>query len=253
MIRHDHLEGDAFYWSSGPVGILLVHGFTATTAEVRPLASKLYHHGFTVAAPLLPGHGTKPEDLNRVHWQDWVNAAEGVYRRLEDYCDHVLVGGESAGALISLYLASQHPEAAGVLTYAPALMLTYTLLERIQLHLAAPFIASMRKSNWTPHPLWKGYEVNPLKGALQLFRLQNEIRVRLPDIHQPVLVIQGGLDDTVHPDVSDLISRSVSSSLVETHWMEKTGHLVILDRELDQVAEITLSFIHNCLAVTPGH
>lgn len=251
MIRHTHLEGDAFLWSSGPAGILLVHGFTATTAEVRPLARKLHHQGFTVAAPLLPGHGTRPEDLNRVRWQDWVSAAEAVYRRLRDYCDHIFVGGESTGALISLYLASEHSGSAGILTYAPALRLTNTMLERMQIHLAAPFIASVRKSNWTPHQLWQGYEVIPLKGALQLFRLQNMVRARLPQIHQPVLIIQGRLDDTVHPDVPDLISRSVSSSIIESHWMEKTGHLVILDRELDLVTKITLAFIHRCLAMSP--
>lgn len=250
MIRNVHLEGDAFFWPAGSVGILLVHGFTATTAEVRQLAHRLHQRDYTIAAPLLPGHGTKPDDLNRIHWLDWVDAAEDVYRRLMKYCDDVFVGGESTGALVSLYLASQHPEIAGILTYAPALMLTYTWLQHIQVRLAAPWIPSIRKSNWIPHPLWQGYDVLPLKGALQLFRLQKEILDRLPDIHQPILVVQGCLDDTVHPSVSDLISRSVRSSLKEVHWMEKTGHLVILDQELDQVAEITLAFIHRSLAAT---
>lgn len=253
MIRHAYLEGEAFFWPSGSVGILLVHGFTATTAEVRPLAHKLHQHGYTVAAPLLPGHGTTPEDLNRIHWQDWVSAAEDVYRRLTEYCSDVLVGGESTGALVSLYLASQHAEAAGILTYAPAFMLNYTLLQRIQLHLAAPFISSIRKANWTPHPLWQGYEVYPLKGTLQLFRLQKEIRGRLADIHQPIVIVQGRLDATVHRNVPDLISRSVISPVKEIYWMEKSGHLVILEQELGQVAEITLDFIQRSLTIGSGN
>lgn len=251
-MRHAHLEGKAFFWPSGPVGILLVHGFTATTAEVRPLARKLHQQGYTVAAPLLPGHGTKPDDLNRVHWRDWVRAAKDVYRRLAQSCDDVFVGGESTGALVSLYIASQHPETAGVFAYAPALQLTYTWLQRVQLHMAAQLIRSIRKANWTPHPLWQGYEVYPLKGALQLLQLQKEVLARLPDLHQPILIVQGRLDKTVHPDVSELISRSVSSSLVESHWMENTGHLVCLDRELDQVVDITLSFIDRSLAAKRG-
>ena len=77
-----HLEGDPFFWEGGPTGILLVHGFTATPAEVRLLAKILHERGFTVAGPLLPGHGTKPEDLNRVRWQDWVEEGEKAYRQL---------------------------------------------------------------------------------------------------------------------------------------------------------------------------
>ena len=63
MILNPHLEGDSFFWEGGEVGILLIHGFTATTAEVRPLAEFLHKNGYTVAGPLLPGHYTKPDDL----------------------------------------------------------------------------------------------------------------------------------------------------------------------------------------------
>jgi carboxylesterase len=252
MIRHAQLKGEAFFWPSGPVGILLVHGFTATTAEVRPLACKLHQHGYTVAAPLLPGHGTRPDDLNQVRWQDWASAAQNEYQRLTAFCEQVFVGGESSGALLSLYMASQHPKIAGILAYAPALKLTYTWLQRIQLRLAAPFIASVRKSNWTPHPLWQGYGVLPLKGGLEFFKLQRETLGRLPNIRQPILIVLGRLDKTVHPGVSILVAGSTGSSATEIHWMEETGHLVILDQEREQVAEITLAFIDRCLAGYAG-
>ena len=35
----------------------------------------------------------------------------------------MIIGGESMGALLALYLASEHPEAAAILAYAPALKL----------------------------------------------------------------------------------------------------------------------------------
>ena len=44
------LEGDAFFWKGGDKGILLIHGLTATTAEVRPLAKRFHDEGFTVSA-----------------------------------------------------------------------------------------------------------------------------------------------------------------------------------------------------------
>jgi carboxylesterase len=102
----------------------------------------------------------------------------------------------------------------------------------------------------TPHP-WQGYPVNPLKGILELLKLQDLIRPKLGQIHQPVLVIQGRLDLSVHPDTPEIIARGVSSKLIEVHWLEQTAHTVILDRELDKVLEITLAFIER--SHHPGH
>lgn len=52
------LDGSSITWQGGKTGFLLLHGFTATTAEVRPLGEALHAAGHTVSAPLLPGHGT---------------------------------------------------------------------------------------------------------------------------------------------------------------------------------------------------
>ena len=118
---HPELDGDSFEFQGGKTGVLLLHGFTASTAEVRPLGESLRAAGYTVCAPLLPGHGTHPDDLNKVHWQDWLQTAEIAYQNLLKQCDHVWVGGESMGGLLCLLLAAEHAEINGLLLYAPAL------------------------------------------------------------------------------------------------------------------------------------
>jgi carboxylesterase len=238
-----HLEGGPFYWEAGPVGVFLSHGFTATSAEVRPLAKNLHAAGYTVAGPLLPGHATHPKDLNRVHWQDWVRGGEEVYLQLKARCERVFTGGESMGAVLALYLASQHPETAGVLAYAPALMLNLHTLNILYLRLVAPFISWLPKAASDNNPYWQGYSVNPLKGAEQLLKFSHTVRHRLPLIRQPVMVVQGRIDTTVHPEVGKVILGGVSSSVKELHWMEKSGHVVIIDKEMDEVAQLTLEFL----------
>ena len=116
--------------SAAPVGIFLSHGYTATTAEIRPMAEIFHAQGYTVAAPLLPGHGTQPEDLNRVHWQDWVAhrgriAAETV-RELRASLGRGRIDGRGAGACI---LPVKHPNLAGILLYAPAIRLTMSKMD----------------------------------------------------------------------------------------------------------------------------
>lgn len=47
-----------FILTGGDDGILLIHGFTGSPAEMRPLGCYLHERGLTVSAPLLPDHGT---------------------------------------------------------------------------------------------------------------------------------------------------------------------------------------------------
>ncbi len=246
-LHNPHLQGGAFLWEAGPVGIFLSHGLTATSAEVRPLARRLHGAGYTVAGPLLTGHGITPEELNRTTWQEWAAAGEGTYQQLASHCEQVFLGGESMGALTALYLASEHPETVGVLAYAPAIKLNLGRWDRLLLHLSARVVSSIAKSNWQPCAGWQGYRVNPLRAALQLFRMQKEVLRRLPLIYQPVLIVQGRQDDATAPDSGRIICEGVSSTVVEAHWMENSGHTVILDREFEDVVALTLRFVKRDL------
>jgi carboxylesterase len=250
VLKNPQLDGSAFYWEGGPVGILLVHGLTATAVEVRLLAQRLHQAGYTVAGPLLPGHGTTPEDLNRTHWPEWVAEAEQVYQQLEKSCQRIILGGESVGAVIALYLASFHPEAVAVLAYAPAIRLALTPLQQVELRLLAPFILAIPKGGIDREDNWQGYKVNPLKAALQLLQFQKEALKRLPRVTQPLLVVQGRLDTTIHPTAGEIVMNLAGSKVKEMHWMEKSSHVVLLDQELDEITALTLAFIQRSLALS---
>jgi carboxylesterase len=246
-LRNPHLEGAPFYWKGGPVGVLLCHGFTATTAEVRLLAHSLYNQGYSVSGPLLPGHGTTPEDCNQHTWQDWYASVEQAYLQLVSNCQTVVVGGESTGALLVLRLAAMHPEITGILCYAPALRLLLAPIKIFLLSLCAPFLTSIPKAPSADDHPWQGYEVEPLKGAQQLLRLQKEIYPLLPHVHQPILIMQGRLDPTVHPQSPQIIYDQVSSSIKELHWLEHSTHCIILDKERDLAVSMTLDFLNRVL------
>jgi carboxylesterase len=247
MIHNPHLEGDPFLWEAGPVGVLLSHGYTASTAEVRLLGRFLHEQGYTVAGPLLPGHMTTPEDMNRCHWQDWAGAFEETYQQIAARCERVFVGGESMGALLTLYLASRHPEVAGLLIYAPALRIS--ALDAFLARLLVRFVPYVRKRkrNIIPAERWQGYRVHPVSALVQLLHLQKEVRPRLPDIHQPLLLIQGRLDTDIDLRGVDMLYQEIGSTLKELHWLERSRHPVILDCELDQVKELTQRFMARVL------
>jgi len=246
-LHNPHLEGGPFFWEAGSVGVLLSHGYTATTAEVRLLGKKLHEKGYTVAAPLLAGHGTKPADLNHVSWRDWVVSAEKTYAQLSARCKQVFVGGQSMGGVIALHLASKHPEAAGVLLYAPAIKLTLSTLDKVKLYAGSLFLSEVARDSLDASDKWQGYPGLPLKGAIQLLKMQGEIRQCLPQIKQPVIVFQGCKDTTVHPTAGDIILQGVNSSFKERHWMEQSTHAITIDCELDTVADLTTCFMDKVL------
>lgn len=251
MLRNPQLAGEPFVWAGGPDGVLLIHGFTATTAEVRPLARFLHEQGYTVAGPLLPGHLAEPRDINRHRWQDWAATVAGAYEELNRRCARVVVGGESTGAVLALHLALTHPEIAALLLYAPAIRLQMRRRERALLTALAPFVPVIPKRMGPPSAadeLWQGYLVNPVKGVRELLRLQQRVRPHLGDIRQPVLIAQGRLDATVDPAAPQEIYDAVSSPIKELHWFEHSTHCVALDREREALFAATGLFLRRVLA-----
>jgi carboxylesterase len=238
------LDGDSFLWGGGPIGILLSHGYTATTAEVRPLARLLHARGFTVSGPLLPGHGTDPKEMNRCRWQDWVAALERTYEELSHRCTHLFVGGESMGGVLALKLAAQHPEVTGILVYSPAVKIPRRPL--LMAYLARPFIPYVKKKRIQElHPDWQGYPVNPVAAVVRLHQMQRQLWSQIRHVEHPLLIVQGRHDTDIDLTGVERLYDVYPGPVKEFHWMEHSGHVVMLDSERARVAEITAKFIYR--------
>lgn len=246
QIENPELDGSAFFWQGGQDCILLIHGFTATSVEIRPLAKFFHQAGYSVVGPLLPGHGTTVEDLNSRTWKEWTAAADQCYQLCRSTYRRVFVGGESLGGLLSLYLASIYPEISGIMLYAPALKVKNLWRAGI----ARFFISSQKKklkgASKKPFP-WQGYKVFPIKAAYQLYLIQKEINSRLKLVHQPALIMQGEKDRTIIPISSQIIFDDINSQRKELVWLRNSGHCVVLDQEYEQVMAKSLSFVASNL------
>jgi carboxylesterase len=249
-IRNPHLEGNAFFWHAGKTGALLIHGYTASTAEVRPLGEYLHQRGYTISAPLLPGHNTSPDDLNRQRWHDWTDAVERAYQELKAQCERVFVCGESMGGLLALYLASEHPEIAGVVVYSTALRIANhdaTMLRARLLHRFIPHVKKQEREPSDADARWRGYTVNPVPALVQMSKLQDQVRQRLPRIHQPIVVMQGRRDKSIDLQSGEIIMHEIGSTQKEIHWFDNSTHCVILDCEWEHAAEMTWKFIQKAV------
>jgi carboxylesterase len=220
--------------------VLLIHGFTATTAEVRLLANAFQKMGLTVSAPLLPGHGRTPQEMNHTKYRDWIDCVEAAYQDLCRQCSRVVIGGESMGAVLSLYLAEAHPEIDALLLYSPALRvdnLRYAKFLKF-------FFPLMEKSNNDPNDkVWQGYTVNPLYAADEFLKLQRLVTSRLADVRQPALILQGIYDKTIHPACGHNIYDGIRSQMKEFNLMQNSGHVMLLGKEFERIIDITCDFL----------
>lgn len=237
---------DPFFHEGGQTGILLIHGFTASPSEMSYLGAYLNERGLTVSAPLLPGHGTTPEDANRYRWQHWANHLTIAFAELQDRCSSIFIGGLSAGALLALYLAARLGQINGVLTYAPAIKAYNKKL------VLAPVIKYFRRTLPKPADIdmypdvvyarW-AYNVYPTSGVHELIRLQREVKSLLPAVKAPLLVIYSTADDTVKPEGIGLLLKKAGSSEKEVVALQNSGHIITLDQERDVVSNKSYEFI----------
>lgn len=238
FIKNPHLEGDDFFWQGNSTGFLLIHGFTATTAEVRLIADKLHQLGYTIAAPLLPGHGTHPDDLNRTTWPMWVEKVKAFYERLLRNCEQVYVIGQSMGTLLAIELAAQHPEIPALILTAPALKVHYLWVARF-ISPIIPYVKLFKKDDGLP---WRGYTVYPLKAAVEFQKLQKHTWKQLPKITQPTLIFTAEYDHHLTPDSIKPILEKINSEKKKSIHLKNSGHGILLDQELELVLKEILTF-----------
>jgi len=237
VFQHPELDGRTFFLPGShdkEIGLLFIHGFTATTVEVRQIANHFHAMGYTVSAPLLPGHGTTPEDMNTKKVNDWIGAVEHAYVELREKKNRICVFGESMGGLLTLLLASLHPEIEKIFIFSPALKIDGLW----QSLFAWPFIPYIFKKNTDESMLWQGYNVVPLRAATQLLKLQKKVKTLFPGITTKTLIFQGKNDQTINPSGTIKTYHLLGSPQKSLVWLENSSHCILLDKELPSVLKI---------------
>lgn len=250
--QNPHLDGEPFLFPGNEIGVVLIHGYTATPAEMRRVGGYLAERGLTVLGPRLPGHGTTPADLAACRWQDWVGEVEAAYDTLRGRCRKVFVGGESLGGLLTLNLGATHPDVDGLIAFAPALYASNPLARFAG---ALQWLVKYLPKGYDPDGpqtvvdrRWQGYTVDVVPAVAELWRLQQRVIGLLPEIKAPLLIYQGQLDETIKPEGAQVVYDRVGSTDKELTWMARSTHCVALDVDWEASAEGTYRFIQRLAA-----
>lgn len=248
---------EPFHHEGGEVAVLLCHGFTGSPQSLRPWAEHLAAQGLTVSLPLLPGHGTRWEDLRITGWQDWYAEVDRELRLLCERREKVFVAGLSMGGALALRLAAKHGDAvSGVVVVNPANKVHGLAAHALPVvrHLV-PATKGIASDIAKPDSRELGYDRVPLHAAHSLRQFFRIVDGELPQVTQPVLLLHSPQDHVVPPADSARILGRISSTDVREVLLEQSYHVATLDHDADRIHEESLAFIGRLasgLAKEPG-
>lgn len=234
-------------------GVLLLHGFTATPECLDSLATVLREKDFLVSAPLLRGHGTTASDLAKTTWKDWYEGVEEEFQTLHNKTGRVSVAGLSLGGLLVLRLALAHPNKVDRL----ALLATPVFLSGLLAKFVLPMIGNTPlqylypyQAKWAGPAIadpearanFKSYTKMPIRGIMEILRLQREVAPLLPKIKAPTLILHSPHDTTAPYQNMTYLKERLGSKRIETVTLERSNHVLTMDYEKNLVARKVAQF-----------
>ncbi|MFP6664063.1 MAG: alpha/beta fold hydrolase [Deltaproteobacteria bacterium] len=239
--------------------VVLVHGFTGSPWDLLPVGELLAEAGYEVSCRRLPGHGF-PQVAEDNAWPAWLAEAQaGLDAAIESAAGRrVAVAGLSMGALLTLQLARANADSIhAIANFAPAVELS--TFNRLGIGLMGAFAAvglgaielpkggvdSQDPEVQKQHP---GSNPFPFAAFGSFGQLREQTRAMVGEVSTPLLILHGALDGTCPVAGSAWLAQAVGSSDVSRHILERSGHVITRDIQIDELGEKLVAFLGRTLA-----
>lgn len=237
---------EPFYFQAGKRAVLLLHGFTGYSADVRQVGRFLEKKGYTSIAPHYKGHGVAPEQLVHTAPTDWWQDVEGAYQTLQqDGYEQIAVVGLSLGGVFTLKLSTVQPVLGAVVMCAPMTMRTTDKMFEGVLRYAENYKKLEGKAENIIEKELAAIKAQGMPSLAELRKLVTEVRSELDMVYAPLLVIQATHDEVIDPQSAKVIYEGVSSDEKQLKWYDESGHVITLDKEKEQLHEDIYTFLQS--------
>ncbi|HLS35239.1 MAG TPA: alpha/beta fold hydrolase [Bacillota bacterium] len=226
--------------------VLLLHGFTGNSADVRMLGRFLETKGYTSHAPIYRGHGKSPEELLKYTPDHWVEDSEKAFRHLQKLgYEKIAVVGLSLGGVLSLRLATMED----VVGVVPMCTPMFSDNDR-QLNGGFKQFAEEYKKLSQKSDAEIKQEINAIfEKAPNTFKeigqLITKTRENLSKVIAPIKVVQARKDEMINPESAPYIYEHVQSTNKKLSWYENSGHAITFGPERKQLQENIYKFLHS--------
>lgn len=230
----------------GPVGCVLVHGFTSTAYDTRALGEFLADRDISVAGTLIAGHGTHPDDLADTTLPNWLSSIEEDIAYLRTRCSTIFAVGISLGGTFLLNLAPLARLDGLVLIGTPLVFRHHAFYRAAYYTLRLTGQRTIRK--WYSHTLdpairaqRPNYNRIPITCGPDVTRALRHSRENLPSIDCPVLLMQSTTDHAIDERTINLFHERLGSVEKEVVWVPNSYHVLTIDHGKEE----TFAHIHR--------
>ena len=232
--------------------VLLLHGFNDTAQSMAYLGAKLHARGWTVRAPLLPGHGRDLATMaSASRAARWCEAALTEYDALRRDYDSVTVVGQSMGGALALLLATERPEIPALVLLAPYVGMPRNLQWKILgawiAGVALPYLRSVGGETSIHDPAARAESLGPgvvtARTLTELRRVAEDAEAALARVWVPTLYLQSREDNRIAARDAETHFAALGSADKRQEWLTGCGHIISADYCRDEVASLTADWL----------
>ncbi|HET7522063.1 MAG TPA: carboxylesterase [Bacillales bacterium] len=235
-----------FTFESGKRAVLLLHGFTGNTADVRMLGRFLENKGYTCHAPLYKGHGVPPEELMKTGPEDWWQDVISGYNHLKDSGhDEIAAVGLSLGGVFSLKLGYTFPVKGIVPMCAPMTVKGLKDLKDGVDQYAREYKQYEGKDSEKVAEEMEAFRELPTDTLEGVQQLNEEVYGNIDKIDAPLFVVQARHDEMIDTKSAEMIYHKVGSEDKKIKWYEHSTHVITLGGEKEQLHHDVFTFLQR--------
>lgn len=230
------------------VGCVLVHGFTGSPSEMRPIGDRLAAAGVRCYAPLLPGHGTSLDDMEASTAEDWLRGARSAVEKARAAHQQLFVVGFSMGGLLAVNLSLTVPVEGLAVVCMPLsihdpkakLMPLLGLFRRYEP--PKPPRPSASAAGAPPVRPGVAYEQKPVLSIKRLMGLMKHTVKALPGVEAPLLAVYGALDKTAPVTDGQQVLAAVASASKRLEVLPQSKHMCMFGPDAGLLGDIIGEF-----------
>ncbi|MEN2768488.1 alpha/beta hydrolase [Ornithinibacillus xuwenensis] len=240
------IQPKPFTFEAGPRAVLLLHGFTGHSADVRMLGRFLEKKGYTSHAPIYRGHGAPPEELINTRPDEWWEDVQHAFLHLKDLgYDEIAVAGLSLGGVLGLKLSYSENIKAVIPMCAPMFFDNEKQLTSGFQVFSKEYKQLEGKDDETITEEVTALMENSTPMFTELGKLIKTVKQNIDTIYTPTMVVQARLDKMINTESATYIYDNVESDRKDIKWYEESGHVITLDKEKEQLHEDIYAFLES--------
>jgi carboxylesterase len=231
-----------------PAAVLLLHGYSSSPRDWAGLPEALATAGWAVHVPLLPGHGTHPEDLAATTNADLRTAVRAEFDALAARHERVVVAGFSMGGALATELAAERPVERLVLV-APYYRVTRPWFSPISVERANRWAGALIDYV----PAGKGgarrikkrensgeiinYWALPTASVDRLGKLGREASARAGEVTCPTWMVLSTHDAAASPSAARAVFDALATEDKQLLEVAESDHILLWDYDAEEILD----------------